>query len=633
MNKKTIKNAILVLSFIFLSFFLSFSLGYFGFSVKNYLTNSAETYLSESSHLYAGTFQLKLTDQLAMLESQCRYFSNVDMTNYNQMKKTIKSTKGIGEFKRIAVADSSGMTLNYDGLSSGNIFMTDYFKKAMNTNTPQISQDLTKDEDGQNVLVLAVPIIQDNKAVGVITGTFNYSILNQLLDINFFNGIGSTYVISSTGQVIVSTHGKSQLSYGFNIFNLIQSNNPSDSTIISNLTKDINSNKSNLIKFKLNDEMQLCAYNPIGVNDWYILSIVPLNSFTSQIKKITINGSIVILLIIITLFILIFLCYGSIVNTIKFRNDANRYNIANSQQSNIIIEILFKDNLVEFSGNTAFFFGKTVTSLTLEEFTAYYDFIHDEDKAIVKHLRESIKEKEINYTTEIRFKDHNDEYNWYRLSSTLIFDKSENPEKLIISMENVNAQILHEKELQHIAETDNLSGLLNKNFFEKRVSRFLATASENQTYAMFVIDLDNFKQTNDTLGHSMGDKAIRDSANKISLIFSEQDFIGRIGGDEFCVLLCFKNDISEEAAKKIINQKGEKLRSILKETYSYNEKSVTITSSVGIAIFPYDGTDYSELFKHADYALYQVKNNGKNNYQIYTPDLPEIGESIYENIK
>ncbi len=100
-------------------------------NIRKIVAKSSSNFLKQTASLYAGTFKIKIQDQLAMLESQSRYFKDVDMDDYYAIKKTIMSTKGVGEFKRIAVANSSGMTINYDGKTSGNILTKEYFKKAM----------------------------------------------------------------------------------------------------------------------------------------------------------------------------------------------------------------------------------------------------------------------------------------------------------------------------------------------------------------------------------------------------------------------------------------------------------------------------------------------------------------------
>ncbi len=179
-----------------------------------------------------------------------------------------------------------------------------------------------------------------------------------------------------------------------------------------------------------------------------------------------------------------------------------------------------------------------------------------------------------------------------------------------------------------MAMTDLLSGLLNKISFEKNVSNFINQKGSSSICAMFIIDLDNFKQVNDKLGHTFGDQAICDTANKITLVFSEKDFIGRIGGDEFCVFLCLKDTVKD--ALSIIEQKANTMREILVEYYTNGKDSVAITPSIGISIYPEQANNFKDLFKKADAALYTVKNSGKNNYLFYNSEMKNKGESVYE---
>ena len=129
---------------------------------------------------------------------------------------------------------------------------------------------------------------------------------------------------------------------------------------------------------------------------------------------------------------------------------------------------------------------------------------------------------------------------------------------------------------------------------------------------------------NDRLGHAYGDQAICDTANKLSLVFSEKDLIGRIGGDEFCVLMCLKKSV--ENPKAIIEKKCTTLNEILTEEYFNGEKAVEITASIGISLFPAQAEDFMGLFKKADRALYYVKNHGKNNYSFYDENMKDKGE-------
>ncbi len=140
------------------------------------------------------------------------------------------------------------------------------------------------------------------------------------------------------------------------------------------------------------------------------------------------------------------------------------------------------------------------------------------------------------------------------------------------------------------------------------------------TFAFYIIDMDNFKAVNDNLGHAIGDKVLVDVANKLTLLFNEYDFIGRLGGDEFAVMLVIPENMSNYSSR-LIELKAKSLCENLKETYSDDRADVTVSASIGIAIYEKDGRSFSELYRHADLALYQSKNNGKNQFTFYTPEF------------
>ena len=177
--------------------------------------DTATKYLQETAQLYAGTFKVKFADQLYMLESQARYFLDVDMTDYAAVKQTILSTKGVGEFKRISVAPTSGMTINSDGHSSGNILLRDFFKGAMR-GEQSVSSSVSFDEDGEAVLSLAVPIFQKGMIVGAIIGTLPYTALDEIFSVDTFNGNGYAFLAGSSGKILVDSKNENSLCTGDN---------------------------------------------------------------------------------------------------------------------------------------------------------------------------------------------------------------------------------------------------------------------------------------------------------------------------------------------------------------------------------------------------------------------------------
>jgi diguanylate cyclase (GGDEF)-like protein len=153
-----------------------------------------------------------------------------------------------------------------------------------------------------------------------------------------------------------------------------------------------------------------------------------------------------------------------------------------------------------------------------------------------------------------------------------------------------------------------MTGLMNKQTFENEAMRYLDVKSAYHSCIIFV-DLDHFKNLNDTLGHRIGDVAIKDAARKLQVLFANIDLVARFGGDEFCVLVY---DIPENA----LIDKLERIVEIMSVTYTDGAISSNVTASVGAAYCTKQKMDYKTLLDAADSAVYEAKNNGRNCYII-----------------
>ncbi len=617
-------------TFVVLLAIIVFSFLFFQRRISATVYANSTNFLKETAILYAGTFKVKLNDQLFMLESQARYFADVDMNDYNKIKQTIMSTKGVGEFKRIAVANTSGMTINYDGKSSGNIMMNDYFKKALR-GIASVSSNISLDEDGEKVLTLAVPIFQNKKVVGVITGTFAYSILDNIFAVDTFSGSGYSFLVDSTGRVLVGSSSAERLCFSENWLTFMADQQALSNLRLNTIRNDIKANKTDSVRYEINGEERIMVYTPVNMNGWYVLSAVTADYLDAQQRRIVWMSIMLILVVLLVFSAFIYLILKLLKENEKIEKDNVRYAVTTQSSQTLVYEYDFNRRVIEFTGDTKFLFGENLHQLPLDWFNMIEERIHESERDLRSRLKKFIDSGESIYGSELRILAGEGEYVWYRLSGTLIKDKEGGaPLKLIGSLANVNAQIVHEQELKEMAETDLLSGLLNKVSMEKHITEWIKNASPNAKGAFYMLDLDNFKQVNDKIGHSAGDTAICDAANKINLVFSERDFIGRIGGDEFCVFLTLPETMDHDKIDEIIAEKAGVLNNILRETYTSGDVAVHVTSSIGISRFPEQADSYKELFKRADAALYHVKENGKNSFAIFDENtMKEAGESVY----
>ena len=181
---------------------------------------------------------------------------------------------------------------------------------------------------------------------------------------------------------------------------------------------------------------------------------------------------------------------------------------------------------------------------------------------------------------------------------------------------DISERIQVQERLQHMAHHDALTDLPNRNLFLDRLQQSLTRARwHDRLVAVMFLDLDRFKNINDTLGHTVGDQLLLQLSERLSNSVRDGDTIGRFGGDEFAILL---DDINSDSHISLL---AEKLLDTLKKPFKINKHELFVTASIGISIFPNDGEDSDTLLRNADVAMYRAKDLGKNNYQFYSDDL------------
>ncbi len=213
---------------------------------------------------------------------------------------------------------------------------------------------------------------------------------------------------------------------------------------------------------------------------------------------------------------------------------------------------------------------------------------------------------------DVRFILPNGTARWYRVTYKTIYNNQGKPIFTIGKTFDIHEQ----KTFEALSRTDLLTNCLNKITTEESVANIIAD-HKSEVHAMFIIDVDDFKSINDNLGHYFGDIVLREISNNLHANFREGDVIGRIGGDEFIVF------IKNVSNKKIIINKAEAVAKAFKNNYKGENGNYKVSGSIGIALYPNDGTTYEDLYKSVDKALYQSKLSGKDCYTFYTEELSD----------
>jgi diguanylate cyclase (GGDEF)-like protein len=212
-------------------------------------------------------------------------------------------------------------------------------------------------------------------------------------------------------------------------------------------------------------------------------------------------------------------------------------------------------------------------------------------------------------------------HTWWSISGHPKFDKAGNFQGYRGSAKDITIEYERKLVDSRLAEFDSLTGLANRHRMDKKLESTLAAyKSAKRSCTLVMLDLDRFKHVNDTLGHPAGDDLLQQVARRLERVVGTRGEIGRLGGDEFQIILPDLDDRGKlgELASKIIQ--------IVSQPYAIDDKRATIGTSIGIAISPYDGIEKLDLVHNADLALYAAKNGGRGQFRFYSADLKDEAE-------
>lgn len=203
-----------------------------------------------------------------------------------------------------------------------------------------------------------------------------------------------------------------------------------------------------------------------------------------------------------------------------------------------------------------------------------------------------------------------------RLSISAIFGDKEADTQYAIVLNDITKRKQDQERIYQQANYDTLTGLPNRALFHDRLDLGLSTMNRsNRKLGLMFIDLDGFKLVNDTLGHDIGDLMLKEAAKRLKKCIRKGDTVARLGGDEFTVIM--PNLLDPRHAPLL----AQRILDTLAKPFQLNDHESFISGSIGVTIYPDDGTEAYELIKNADSAMYRAKDQGKANYQFFTADL------------
>ncbi|MEG2717423.1 MAG: diguanylate cyclase, partial [Eubacterium sp.] len=599
----------------------------FSHQVQHALT--AETYrtLSEVSKTYNKVFNDRIEDTIVTMNMLAGHLSSAHGSSPEEVIDVLQNAVDEGGFTKMAVCSEDGMSISNEGIVV-DVSHRDYFQKAM-SGIPDVTEPLTLPTSEEESIIVAVPVRHAGQVTGVLFGGYPLTIAgDHLLDTTYYSE-GYGYIVESGGAIILSSDHSDKMVEGKNLLTFFEKTDFVEFSM-AQLKAAMGKGESGSFAYRYGGQRRFVSFTPSVVNDWYTFS---LSSDAPMLRDEQVNKQIVYTLVakfaVVAALVFLWIVLSNrhhnkelLRQKEAFRLSEKRFSVAINASSGTLFEVDLKHQRYTHFENPQRIFGTDTETLLADtcEFAAlsHDDFVnavteyffHPEDCAMAKSEMEKLSQSTTT-SYEARMRRHDGSYLWCRVDLSLTFDSNGTPTHLVGFISDIDAIKSQAISSALQAQKDPMTGLYNKVAMAVLSNKGLSEYP-NGRHALMVLDIDDFKGINDTLGHAFGDLVIIDVSAKLKAAFRSNDIVGRIGGDEFSVLM--KNIPDTDSVLK----KGTELSNLFRQTYVGEKRQCKISCSIGMIITEAEADDsFETLYRKADAALYQAKQSGKNRFVLY----------------
>ncbi len=502
------------------------------------------------------------------------------------------------------------------------------FEEMYEKQSPVISSYIASDQ--QRKIVFALPLTQSLKYKGVtytgIAVSYDTSTIRTSINASNHHRKSDCYVIREDGVVVTALENKTILEDTvYNFYNFASKNFKYDSNI--NLENTIQSNSEGSLKIEYQGTEFYLIYLNSGIENWKTIALVEIDSLTSTYQNINSISQIMVVIVCITIFSMItyFIYFkgkeklsnnqDALEKTILEKNQLFSEKVLSSQMIKGLITVIDRFALVDLKEQTYEYHGHDGDLAypqngkyedLLKTISKKYVVLNDPkylkliDLLSVEHLKELFSSQKDNLT--IEYSERNESI--FKVMNVIpIQYENHTVTKVMLVAQDIGMK----HELENLANTDGLTGLFNERYF---TSILHLKSSQPLPYVLFYLDLDHFKEVNDTYGHNLGDQLLKEVAKRLQKFTRAEDYVFRIGGDEFSIIFSNQNSIS--FAEKMV----ERIEETIREPYLLNNIIVKVGTSCGYAIYPNDTNDESKLRILADSRMYETKQKHHQNSSL-----------------
>lgn len=520
-------------------------------------------------------------------------------------------------FQRFGIADASGNAKVTNG-EKINISSRQYFQECMKNK--KASSEIKKSALIEEMIcIIAVPILKDGEAIGVLYGCTDLKVFNIYENTILENEKTYIQVIDPDGTYIVK-EPSGILGKRDNIFDGLS--RVESQTSLQEIQEKVKNEEPTYIEISDGECRETVCFTPLKLNHWCVVTVMDQSRITNSIDYILGHDVYIMIIrvavgVLLLSFMILYFSWQEKRQIEEFNErlliDEKLFRIASEKSGVIIMSYIIKTKQLHFINPDMF--GLKLPDKIDNAPENFVHYLSDKNKNLHEELHTILKNmenEEGKRTFFVTVKHSDQEELILRIQLTSLFGTNGEIRQCIGVIEDATeTQHLREK-----ADRDSLTGLYNRSYAVEKINGMLQEFSPAPecVHACVLMDLDNFKKLNDTLGHQKGDQALQDVANILRQHFREYDIVCRLGGDEF---LIFVQNIQRNVIEKNIGSLLKKLTL----TYEKEEKKVCITVSAGIYLVKEPGHDFRELYQKADETLYRVKNSSKNGYRIYGQTL------------
>lgn len=576
------------------------------------------------------SLQYGFTSLVEPLQLQADLFNKMDNPNDEQIMSTLMQFAEENNLKNVAIVTFDGKVYSSArGVADiqKNDKLPNLLKRETVVSQPRIF------EDGTLVIDISTPVLINSSKVGKLVISIDNDYISRMFSDNILKGDAALNLMTQDGMVIARISRRfSPLAPNTNIFDFYNQEEiefvMGSPAILADVMRN---NQSAWVEYNFMGSKVCSLFMPFGQNNWYMAIAATdstLNTQAGIIQENALKLSCGIMLIVI---LGSFIVVTQRVKEQK-RIDAlkNTYSIAIKKTNDLFYEAdIDNDLFIDYSEQK----DKAIWKETPKNYSNALVQIADActpeckqqllDNLLPQNIKIKMKEGLSSINFEYKITTDHDTIRW--ISAMFVpVDDGTGRTKLICMENDITEEILKQENLKKSATLDGLTGIYNRETTKTYINWFLRNEGLGGEHALALVDIDYFKEVNDQLGHIKGDQVLTEIAKMLKTVFRKTDIVGRVGGDEFIVLMKDFGVIELVMAKmKSVLESSDRIYRLEGE-----EQAVKISASIGIALFEKDGFDFDQLYHSADCAMYESKRQGRGRYTFYSKDLKEVDDRI-----